>query len=60
MGQRDSGAVGRAETKAAREAQRQQDAAAVWAEIEEERQAVEARTARLRAARLRQDTQQNG
>ncbi len=42
----------RAETRAAKEAQRQQDAAAVWAEVEAERQAVDERTERLRAARL--------
>lgn len=52
MHNRDSAAVDRAETRAAKEAQRQQDAATVWAEVEADRQAVEARTERLRAARL--------
>jgi hypothetical protein len=56
--QRDSGAIGRAETKAAKEAQRQQEAAIVWAEVAAERQAVEARTERLRAARLAREAQQ--
>lgn len=60
MDQRDSGAIGRAETRAAKEAQRQQEAAVVWAEIEEERQAIEERTVRLRAARLARNEQQNG
>lgn len=60
MDQRDSGAIGRAETRAAKEAQRQQEAAVVWAEVEEERQAVEERTARLRAARLAREAQQRG
>lgn len=58
MDQRDSGAIGRAETKAAKEAQRQQEAAIVWAEVAAERQAVEARTERLRAARLAREAQQ--
>ncbi len=52
MQNRDSAAVDRAETRAAKEAQRQQDAATVWAEVEADRQALEARTERLRAARL--------
>ena len=60
MDQRDSGAIGRAETRAAKEAQRQQEAAVVWAEVEEERQAVEERTARVRAARLAREAQQRG
>lgn len=49
---RDSGAVGRAETKAAREAERSEAAAAVWADVERERRARDERTARLRAQRL--------
>lgn len=52
MDRRDSGAIGRAETKAAREADRQQAAAVVWAEVEAERRALDERTARLRAQRL--------
>lgn len=59
MDQRDSGAIGRAETRAAKEAQRQQEAATVWAEIEAQRQAVDDRTERLRAARLARQAQQN-
>lgn len=58
--QRDSGAIGRAETKAAKEAQRQQEAAVVWAQVEKERQAVEERTERLRSARLARDAQKSG
>lgn len=58
MDNRDSGAVDRAETRAAKEAQRQQDAAIVWAEVEAERKAVDERTERLRAARLAQEAQQ--
>lgn len=59
MDRRDSGAIGRAEMKAAKEAQWQQDAA-VWAEAEKERQAVEERTVRLRTARLARNAQRSG
>ncbi|MGU3402116.1 hypothetical protein [Methylobacterium brachiatum] len=55
MDRQDSGAVGRAETKAAREAERSEAAAAVWAELERERREVDDRTARLRALRLARD-----
>ncbi len=47
----------RAETRAAKEAQRQQDAATVWAEVEADRRAIEMRTERLRAARLARDAE---
>lgn len=55
LDRQDSGAVGRAETKAAREAERSEAAAAVWAELERERREVDDRTARLRALRLARD-----
>ena len=60
MSEHDSSAIGRAETRAAKMAEREQQAAAVWAEVEAERQAVEERTARLRAARLARDARQQG
>lgn len=52
MHQRDSGFVGRAETRAAKDAERQHAAAIVWAEIEEAKQKRDTRTAQLRATRL--------
>lgn len=42
----------RRETKAAKAAEKQEDATAVWASVEAERRAVEDKTARLRAMRL--------
>lgn len=58
MDHRDSGAVGRAETKAARKAERSEAAAAVWADVERERRKLDERTARLRAQRLAQEASQ--
>jgi hypothetical protein len=55
LDRQDSGAVGRAETKAAREAERSEAAAVVWAELEQQRREVDDRTARLRALRLARD-----
>ncbi|WP_336490495.1 hypothetical protein [Methylobacterium nigriterrae] len=60
MDQRDSVAIGRAATKAARDAERSQMAAAVWAEVEAERKAVDERTARLRALRLAREAAEIG
>lgn len=60
MDRRDSGVTGRAETKAAKDAERQRSAAAVWAEVEAAEQERDARTARLRAARLARNMQQKG
>lgn len=60
MTYRDSGAAGRAETKSAKAAERQNQAAAVWAEVEAERQALDERTARLRAARRAREVEQRG
>jgi hypothetical protein len=54
LDRQDSGAIGRAETKAAREAERSEAAAVVWAELERQRE-VDDRTARLRALRLARD-----
>ena len=42
----------RAETKAAKQAEKREKAAEVWAEVNAGQKAVEDRTARLRAARL--------
>jgi hypothetical protein len=55
LDRQDSGAIGRAETKAAREAERSEAAAVVWADLERERREVDDRTARLRALRLARD-----
>lgn len=57
---RNSATIGRAETKAAKQAEREQAAAIVWAEVEAERQAVDRRTARLRAERLAREIQRGG
>ena len=55
LDRQDSGAIGRAETKAARQAERSEAAAVVWAELEQQRREVDDRTARLRALRLARD-----
>lgn len=55
LDRQDSGAIGRAETRAAREAERSEAAAVVWAELKRQRREVEDRTARLRALRLARD-----
>jgi hypothetical protein len=47
--------IDRAETKAAKAAEQQARAAAVWNEIEAGRRALDERTARLRALRLARD-----
>ncbi len=57
MDDRDSGAADRAETRAAKLAEREQNAATVWAEVEAKQQSVEKRTAELRAARLAREAQ---
>lgn len=44
----------RRETKAAKVAERREEAEAVWAEVEAERRAMDERTAKLRALRLAQ------
>lgn len=60
MDRRDSGTAGRAETKAAKAAERQDQAATVWAEVEAAKQAVDEKTERLRAARKVREAQQRG
>ena len=60
MHQRSSGATDRAETKAAKDAERQRAAATVWAEIDAALRERDARTERLRAARLARDARQPG
>lgn len=57
MHRRDSGAIGRAETKAAKDAERQRSAAVVWAEVDAAERERDERTTRLRAARLARDGQ---
>jgi len=52
MSENPSHVQGYRETKAARAAERQDQANAVWAEVEAERRDVEERTAKLRALRL--------
>lgn len=60
MDRRDSGAIGRAQTRAAKDAERQRSAAAVWAEVEAAEQKRDARTEQLRAARLARDSRSAG
>ncbi|MCJ2125552.1 hypothetical protein [Methylobacterium sp. J-077] len=55
MSENPSHVQGYRETKAAKVAQRHDQANAVWAEVEAERRDVEERTAKLRAMRLARD-----
>ncbi|QEE41542.1 MULTISPECIES: hypothetical protein [unclassified Methylobacterium] len=55
MSENPSHVQGYRETKAARAAERHDQANAVWAEVEAERRGVEERTAKLRAMRLARD-----
>ncbi|GEP08002.1 hypothetical protein [Methylobacterium oxalidis] len=55
MPDRPSHVVDRAETRAARTADRQRVAQEVWAEIEEQQRARDDKTERLRAMRLAQE-----
>lgn len=52
MSENPSHVQGYRETKAARAAERQDQANEVWAEVDRERRAVDERTERLRAMRL--------
>jgi len=52
MSENPSHIQGYRETKAARVAERHDQASAVWAEVEAERRNIEMRTAKLRAMRL--------
>ncbi len=57
MEDRDSGTADRAETRAAKLAEREQNAATVWAEVEAKQLALEKRTTQLREARLAREVQ---
>ncbi len=56
----DHGAIGRAEARAAKDAERRRLAATDWAEVEDAEHERDERTERLRAARLVREAQQEG
>ena len=58
MSDRPSHVVNRAETKAAKAADRQRMAKEVWSEVEREKHDRDAKTERLKAMRLAQEQQQ--
>lgn len=55
MSESPSHVQNRRETKAAKAAERRDEAEAVWTQVEAERRAVDERTAKLRALRLAKD-----